>query len=116
MSAEPIRPAARLQAAPAEPIAQAHPAERAPLASLVRYFLGLGTWGFGGPVALVGSMHRNLVERRRWVSDETYEPALALAQIMPGPLAAQCTIALGYFEYGLVRATLVGLSFTRRRS
>src|SRR5919201_6555169 len=81
------------------------------VADLVRYFLGLGIWGFGGPVALVGYMHRDLVDRRRWVSDETYKLALALAQIMPGPLAAQCAIALGYFEHGLVGATLVGLAF-----
>src|ERR687885_411531 len=86
-------------------------ARGASLADYVRYFLGLGTWGFGGPVALVGYMHRDLVERRRWVSEETYRLALALAQIMPGPLAAQCAIALGYFQAGLVGATLVGLAF-----
>jgi chromate transporter len=56
-------------------------------------------------------MHRDLVERRRWVAEETYRLALALAQIMPGPLAAQCAIALGYFEAGLLGATLVGLAF-----
>src|SRR5690349_22785427 len=56
-------------------------------------------------------MHRDLVERRRWVSEETYRLALALAQMMPGPLAAQCAIALAYFEHGLLGATLVGLAF-----
>jgi chromate transporter len=56
-------------------------------------------------------MHRDLVERRRWVTEQTYRLALALAQIMPGPLAAQCGIALGYFEAGLAGATLVGLAF-----
>src|SRR5262245_45865956 len=49
---------------------------------LTGYFLGLGTWGFGGPVALVGFMHRDLVERRRWIAEETYKLSLALAQIM----------------------------------
>ena len=78
---------------------------------LVGYFLKLGTIGFGGPVALVGYMHRDLVERRRWVTEETYRLALALAQIMPGPLAAQCAIALGYFQAGFVGATLVGFAF-----
>ena len=48
------------------------------------YFLKLGTIGFGGPAALVGYMHRDLVERRRWLDEETYQLALALAQIMPG--------------------------------
>jgi chromate transporter len=81
------------------------------LLHLTGYFLKLGTIGFGGPVALVGYMHRDLVERRRWVTEETYRLALAFAQIMPGPLAAQCAIALGYFEHGLLGATLVGLAF-----
>jgi chromate transporter len=81
------------------------------LIPLVGYFLKLGTIGFGGPVALVGFMHRDLVERRRWVSEETYRLALAFAQIMPGPLAAQCAIALGYFEQGFLGATLIALAF-----
>jgi chromate transporter len=78
---------------------------------ITRYFLGLGTWGFGGPVALVGFMHRDLVERRRWITEETYKLSLALAQIMPGPLAAQVAIAIGYFEGGVLGATSVGLAF-----
>ncbi len=81
------------------------------LFALATYFLKLGTIGFGGPVALVGFMHRDLVERRRSVTEDTYRLALAFAQIMPGPLAAQCAIALGYFEQGLLGATLVGLAF-----
>jgi chromate transporter len=84
---------------------------RESLGPLVGYFLKLGTIGFGGPVALVGYMHRDLVERRRWVSEETYRLALALAQIMPGPLAAQTAIALGYFQASILGATLVGLAF-----
>ena len=78
---------------------------------LVGYFLKLGTIGFGGPVALVGYMQRDLVERRRWVDDEEYKLGLALAQIMPGPLAAQLAIAIGYFGHGVLGATLVGLAF-----
>jgi chromate transporter len=75
---------------------------------LVAYALGLGTWGFGGPVALVGYMHRDLVERRKWITEAEYKEGLTLAQIMPGPLAAQLAIYLGYVHYGLVGATLVG--------
>ena len=56
---------------------------------LVRYMLALGTWGFGGPVALVGYMYRDLVVRRRWISESDYKEGMALAQLMPGPLAAQ---------------------------
>ena len=78
---------------------------------LVNYFLKLGTIGFGGPAALVGFMHRDLVEKRRWLTEDTYKLSLALAQIMPGPLAAQTAIAIGYFEAGILGATLVGLSF-----
>lgn len=78
---------------------------------LVGYFLKLGTIGFGGPAALVGFMHRDLVEERRWITEDTYKLSLALAQIMPGPLAAQTAIAIGYFEGGILGATLVGLGF-----
>lgn len=78
---------------------------------LVNYFLKLGTIGFGGPAALVGFMHRDLVEQRRWITEDTYKLSLALAQIMPGPLAAQTAIAIGYFEGGILGATLVGFSF-----
>jgi len=78
---------------------------------LVRYFLRLGTLGFGGPVALAGFMHRDLVEERRWIEEDDYQLALALAQIMPGPLAAQLAIALGYFQHGVLGATAVGLAF-----
>ena len=81
------------------------------LAPFAGYFLKLGALGFGGPVALVGYMHRDLVEARRWVAEEEYRLALALAQLMPGPLAAQCAIALGYLLHGLAGATLVGLAF-----
>ncbi len=81
------------------------------LASLAGYFLKLGTIGFGGPVALVGFMHRDLVERRHWITEDTYKLALALSQIMPGPLAAQRAIAIGYFQGGVLGATLVGLAF-----
>jgi chromate transporter len=78
---------------------------------LIGYFLKLGAIGFGGPVALVGFMHRDLVESRGWISEDTYKLSLALAQIMPGPLAAQTAIAIGYFEGGILGATLVGLAF-----
>jgi chromate transporter len=81
------------------------------LLPLTGYFLKLGTIGFGGPVALVGFMHRDLVEKRRWVTEDTYRLALAFAQIMPGPLAAQCAIALGYFEHGYLGAVVIALAF-----
>lgn len=81
------------------------------LGQLVRYALQLGTIGFGGPVALVGYMHRDLVERRKWISESEFKEGLTLAQLMPGPLAAQLAIYLGYVHYGVVGATLVGITF-----
>jgi chromate transporter len=81
------------------------------LRQLILYFLKLGTIGFGGPVALVGYMHRDLVENRKWIEDEDYKEGLALAQLAPGPLAAQLSIYLGYVHYRILGATLAGLAF-----
>lgn len=81
------------------------------LKDLLIYFLKLGTWGFGGPVALVGYMHRDLVENKKWISEEDYKEGLALAQLAPGPLAAQLAIYLGYVHYRILGASLVGLAF-----
>src|SRR5262245_5563597 len=78
---------------------------------MCRYDLKLGAIGFGGPVALVGYMHRDLVERRGWISEAEYKEGLTLAQLMPGPLAAQLAIYLGYVHYGVPGATLVGIAF-----
>jgi chromate transporter len=81
------------------------------LRQLTGYFLKLGTIGFGGPVALVGYMHRDLVEQRKWITEEDYREGLALAQLAPGPLAAQLSIYLGYVHYRIIGATLAGLAF-----
>ncbi|ERE02448.1 chromate transporter [Pseudogulbenkiania ferrooxidans] len=78
---------------------------------LTRYFLKLGALGFGGPVALVGYMHRDLVERRGWIAEADYKKGLALAQIAPGPLAAQLAIYLGYVHYRVLGATAAGFAF-----
>lgn len=81
------------------------------LASLARYFLVLGTVGFGGPIALVGYMQRDLVERRGWFTAEEFSRGLALAQVAPGPLAAQLALYLGLLRGGARGATLVGVAF-----
>jgi chromate transporter len=78
---------------------------------LAGYFLHLGSVGFGGPVALTGAIHRDLVELRGWVSDEEYRQGLALSQLMPGPLAAQLAIYLGFIRHGIKGATVAGVSF-----
>ena len=78
---------------------------------LVRYMLGLGTWGFGGPVALVSYMYRDLVEKRAWIRESEYKEGMTLAQLMPGPLAAQLAIYIGFVHHGVRGATLVGIAF-----
>jgi chromate transporter len=81
------------------------------LRDLIIYFLKLGAWGFGGPVALVGYMHRDLVVNKGWISEDDYKEGLALSQLAPGPLAAQLSIYIGYVHYRIVGATLAGLAF-----
>lgn len=81
------------------------------LKEITLYFLKLGTWGFGGPVALVGYMYRDLVEQKQWLTEDEYKEGLALAQLAPGPLAAQLGIYIGFVHYGLIGATLTGLAF-----
>ncbi|RCR67476.1 chromate transporter [Larkinella punicea] len=81
------------------------------LRQLTSYFLRLGTFGFGGPPALVSAMHRDLVLNRQWITEEDYREGMALAQLAPGPLAAQLAIYLGYVHYGICGATLVGFTF-----
>ena len=87
--------------------------DRAPysLVALARYFLKLGAIGFGGPVALAGAMYRELVEVRRWIGEDDYKEGLTLAQLMPGPLAAQLAMYLGYVHYRVLGATIVGIAF-----
>jgi chromate transporter len=78
---------------------------------MVAYALKLGSIGFGGPIALVGYMHRDLVEQKQWISESEYNEGMTLAQVAPGPLAAQLAIYLGYVHYGVLGASLVGTVF-----
>lgn len=78
---------------------------------MVLYMLRLGSLGFGGPIALAGYMHRDLVEARQWITEADYKEGLALAQLAPGPLAAQLGIYMGYVHYRILGATLAGLAF-----
>jgi len=85
--------------------------KQVPLTQFVGYFLWLGTVGFGGPIALAGHMQQDLVDDRDWVRKEDYLEGLALAQLAPGPLAAQLAIYLGYIRAGVFGATAVGMAF-----
>ncbi|WP_394827872.1 chromate transporter [Pendulispora albinea] len=93
----------------------AHPSSDEPepcsLRALALYFLRLGAVGFGGPIALAGYMQRDLVERQRWITKEEYVEGLALAQLAPGPLAAQLATYLGWVRGGVFGATLISVAF-----
>src|SRR5579883_1755448 len=81
------------------------------LSQFLFYFLRLGTIGFGGPIALASRMESDLVRERKWIKSEDYLEGLALAQLAPGPLAAQLAMYLGYVRAGILGATLVALVF-----
>jgi chromate transporter len=70
----------------------------------LRYLFGLGTWGFGGPIATVGYMQRDLVEQRKWLSEREFLNGVALGQTMPGPLAAQVVMWVGFLQSGALGA------------
>src|SRR5258707_9284014 len=86
-------------------------ADRVRLSAFLLYFVRLGTFGFGGPIALSAAMRRDLVEERGWISDAEYREGLALAQLAPGPLAAQLAIYLGWVRFGVFGATVVAAAF-----
>src|SRR5499433_2145947 len=81
------------------------------LAQLLVYFLRLGTFGFGGPIALAGRMDKDLVEERRWISRQDYIEGLAFSQLSPGPLAAQLAMYLGWVRAGPAGAAVVSAAF-----
>jgi chromate transporter len=93
------------------PTASDGEARRIPLRELVGYFLKLGAFGFGGPIALAGYMQRDLQEDRKWITRDEYQDGLAIAQTMPGPLAAQLAMWIGYIRGGVLGATAVGVAF-----
>ena len=82
-----------------------------PWRAFLGYFLGLGTWGFGGPIASVGYMQRDLVERRGWISRNDFLDGVALGQTMPGPLAAQVVMWLGFLRAGTLGALAASVAF-----
>src|SRR3982074_251389 len=90
---------------------ETHPLTKVPFPRFVGYFLWLGTVGFGGPIALAGHMQQDLVDERGWITREEYLEGLALAELAPGPLAAQLAIYLGYVRAGILGATAVSVAF-----
>lgn len=87
------------------------PAASKPIGELAKYFLRLGLLGFGGPVALVGQMERELVAERGWLTKEQMREAIAICQSLPGPLAIQVGIYAGYLRGGFWGAWIGGWAF-----
>src|SRR6266851_778945 len=92
-------------------VALAHEDGQPKLREFLLYFLRLGSYGFGGPIALAAYMQKNLVEERKWVSSQDYVEGLAFAQLSPGPLAAQLAMYLGWVQAGSTGAALTGVAF-----
>src|SRR5438445_579218 len=87
------------------------PVSQGRIGELVRYFLRLGLLGFGGPVALVGQMERELVTERKWLTKEQMREAIAICQSLPGPLAIQVGIYISYLRGGFWGAWAGGWAF-----
>ena len=85
--------------------------QRVPIRELVKYYLRLGLLGFGGPVALVGQMERELVQERQWLTKEEMREGLAVCQSLPGPLAIQVGILISYLRGGFWGAWAGGWAF-----
>ena len=85
--------------------------ERIPIRDLVRYYLRLGLLGFGGPVALVGQMERELVGEKKWLTKEEMREGIAVCQSLPGPLAIQVGIWISYIRGGFWGAWAGGWAF-----
>src|SRR5215468_8189438 len=84
---------------------------RGSIGELTVYFLRLGLLGFGGPVALVGQMERELVAERGWLSNEQMRVSIAICQSLPGPLAIQVGIYISYLRGGFWGAWAGGWAF-----
>jgi chromate transporter len=87
------------------------PPQRIPIRELVRYYLRLGLLGFGGPVALVGQMEREMIGERKWLTKEEMREGIAVCQSLPGPLAIQVGIWISYIRGGFWGAWAGGWAF-----
>ena len=92
-------------------LTQKDPAQDATLPRVALYFLKLGATGFGGPIALAAHMHRDLVEGRGWITEADYQEGLAFSQLLPGPLAAQLAMYIGWLRGGALGAVLAAVTF-----
>ncbi len=96
---------------PGEDVATATPPARGSMSELVLYFLRLGCLGFGGPVALVGQMERELVAEKGWLTKEQMRESIAICQSLPGPLAIQVGVYISWLRCGFWGAWAGGWAF-----
>src|SRR5262249_16063982 len=107
----PAPPAEVAQTSAPEQVTNGASATAPTIWDFARYYLWLGTTGFGGPVALVGEMRRDLMEQRGWVSEHDFVEGVAVSQTLPGPFAAQLAMWIGYIKGGYLGATLCAVAF-----
>jgi chromate transporter len=82
------------------------------VAEVAAVFLRLGLTSFGGPIAHLGYFREEVVQRRKWVDDETYADLVALCQFLPGPASSQVGLSLGLLRAGKLGALAAWLGFT----
>ncbi|HZX40206.1 MAG TPA: chromate transporter, partial [Myxococcaceae bacterium] len=87
------------------------PAPRVSLSELIRVFFRIGWLAFGGPVAQMGMMHDECVERRRWLEDADFVRALNFVHVLPGPEASQMAILIGWRMLGVLGGVVAGVLF-----
>ena len=76
-----------------------------------RYWIRLGFVNFGGPTGQIAMMHRDLVERRRWIDEEHFLHALNYCVLLPGPEAQQLAVYVGWLLHGTRGGLVAGIAF-----
>lgn len=84
---------------------------RVPLREALRFWVKLGFINFGGPAGQISIMHEELVQRRRWISNERFLHALNFCMLLPGPEATQLAIYTGWLLNGTVGGIAAGVLF-----
>src|SRR4051794_9029509 len=89
-----------------------HESAKGSVAEVFAAFLKLGLTSFGGPIAHLGYMRHEFVDRRRWLDESSYADLVALCQFLPGPASSQLGISLGIARGGLQGGFAAWLGFT----
>ncbi len=87
------------------------PAPVVPLATAFRVWLRIGWLGFGGPAGQIALMHRELIERHRWISESRFLHALNYCMLLPGPEAQQLAVYIGWLMHRTWGGVVAGVLF-----